>query len=782
MRYGWFDDERMEYVIERPDTPMPWINYLGEDDYCSIISNNAGGYSFRRSAGHGRLLRYRFNAVPPDRPGRYIYLRSEDGDYWSVSWLPVQKDLGAQTVICRHGLGYTTIASEYRGIGAEVQYVVPAGEEMEVWRLRLSNRTDATRTLDVLAYAEFGVPEFAKETDLQCYLYSVFTAFREGMVAWHISRARPEFQDAFFACLSPVVSFDALRSAFIGPWRDESNPLAVERGRCSGAVGNGDNGCGALHLRVTLPAGGVEETAFLLGSGRAEEAGTRARERFTLGRIEQELADLRRRWRRRLDACRCDTPDRAVDTMLNVWNPYQAHVTFKWSRSASFIEAGGRDGLGYRDTLQDTLGVMHTASERAGRIIVELLRGQASAGCALHSVQPLTLVCGRGEQPESVWSDDHLWIPSAVEAYVKETGDLEFLQRRVAYLDRGEATVYEHVRQGLLYARGRTGHTHLLLGLCADWNDSLNLRRTFGESVWTSMLFCLACRQLADLAEAIGRSGDADEARAWGAGVAELINQVAWDGRWYLRAIQGDGEKIGSADNAEGAIFLNTQTWAVLSGVADAERGRAAMDAAHEHLATEHGLALCRPPYTKADDRIGGMTQFPPGQKENAGIFCHANSWPIIAETILRRGDRAFEYYRANLPSAINDRAELRQVEPYVYCQFVKGPDDPGFGQGRNPWLTGTAAWMYVAAAQYVLGVRPSLDGLVVDPCIPRAWQAVTVTRVFRGATYHVRVANPAGLCAGLGRLTVDGRAVNGNVVPVAPAGSEVEVEAVLGQ
>jgi N,N'-diacetylchitobiose phosphorylase len=779
VRYGYFDDAGREYVIERPDTPMPWINYLGEGDYCAIVSNNAGGYSFRRSPGHGRILRYRFNAVPTDRPGRYIYLRDERGDYWSASWAPVQKPLDRQHVTCRHGLGYTAIESAYGGITSEALYLVPADAELEVWRLTLTNTGDAPRTLDVLAYAEFAMPSFAMETDLQCILYAMWTGFRDGIVSYHTNHAARAFRDAWFACVSPVESFDALREAFIGPWRDESNPLSVENGRCSGACGNGGNACGALHVRVDLAAGQTRRTAFLLGSGTAEEAGATARKTFTLDRIESELAALKRRWSARLDALTCHTPDAATNSMLNVWNAYQAHATFQWSRSASLIEAGGRDGFGYRDTLQDALAVMHTSPQRAGEVIAELLRGQASAGCALHGVQPLTLETGRGQVPEKVWSDDHLWLLPAVGAYVRETGDLAFLDRRVEYLDAGEAGVCEHARMALEYACAHRGRNGLLLGLEADWNDCINLGAR-GQSVWSSMLYCLALEEFTALAEAAGRSDDAAWASKAKADMVETINRHAWDGRWYLRAILEDGTKVGSAQNREGAIFLNTQSWAVISGIADGDRARTAMDAAHDRLATEHGLCLFAPPYTEVSGRIGGATFYPPGQKENASIFCHANTWAMIAEAMLGRGERAFAYYRALLPSVMNDRAELRQVEPYVYCQFVKGPSDAGFGQGRNPWLTGTASWAYVAATQYVLGIRPGLGGLAIDPCIPGAWEGFEVRRVFRGATYHIRVRNPHGLCKGARRLTVDDQRVEGNVVPVAEPGSEVHVEVVL--
>jgi len=781
MRYGYFDDRRREYVIERPDTPAPWINYLGEGEYCAILSNNAGGYSFHKSPGQNRILRYRFNAVPWDRSGRYVYLRDLDGDFWTNSWSPVQKPLHRQKVTCRHGLGYTRIESRYKGIHSAVLYLVPADAPLEIWDLAVTNRSKATRTIDVFAYCEFAFPYFTGESALQAILYVSQTRLAAGIIGYTTPIPGWRFADRFFAATGPVESFDCSREEFIGPWRDESRPVAVESGRCGGSRGAGGNACGALHLRLTIEPGETVRTAFVLGEGKAEDAGAAARAAYTPERIDEELQRLKDHWDGRLDKLACRTPDGPMNSTVNVWNAYQAHVNFRWSRSASLIEAGLRDGLGYRDTLQDTLGVMHSAAGQVRRTIVDLLRGQASDGAVLHKVQPLTLQTGKGERPrpEEVYCDDHLWIPLALGAYVRETGDAAFLTERVDFLDQGSGTVYDHARRSLDFAMAHRGVHGLLNSLAADWNDALQLGGR-GESVWASMQFCLACEELAALAGLLGREDDATLTRRWKGEMAALINEKAWDGQWYRRALMDDGSAVGSAGSAVARIWLNPQSWSVISGVADPDRGRAAMNAVHEHLASEFGIHLFAPPYDDPTLDLPGRVSYPPGLKENASIFCHTNPWAMIAETILRRGDRAMAYYQALLPGARNDRAERRRIEPYVYGQFVTGKWDANFGVAHNPWVTGTASWCYVAATQYILGVRPSLAGLVLDPCIPCSWDGFEVTRVFREATYRIRMKNPHGLSCGVRRLKVNRKAIEGNVIPVASAGRTVRVEAEL--
>ncbi len=783
MRYGHFDDKRREYVVDRPDTPTPWINYLGVGggDYCAIISNNAGGYSFYQSPGENRILRFRFNAVPEDRPGRYVYLRDEKGDYWSNSWAPVRKPLKQHKTVCRHGMGYTRIESRYKGIASSVTYLVPPGEPLEVWCLEVTNRTKNPRTLDAFTYAEFAFPFFAGENSLQAILFCAQTRCVDGIIGYSTPVPGWRFTDRFFAATAAVRSFDTRREAFIGPWRSEADPLAVERGQCSNDTGAGGNACGSLQVRIELQPGETKRICFICGQGAAETDGVRARQTYTPERFDEELARIRALWGELTGGLQCKTPDPAMDSMINVWNAYQAHVNFRWSRSASYIEAGLRDGYGYRDTLQDTLGVMHARSDEAREAIVQLLRGQASDGAALHKVQPLTLVTGQGETIDHPYSDDHLWIPLAVAAYVRETGDLAFCDREIEYLDTGSATVVEHMRSALRFAREHRGAHGLLLSLAADWNDALQLGEG-GESVWVSMQFCKAAADFAELADALERPDAAAEARAWAAEMADAVNRHAWDGDWYLRAMMANGSTAGSRNNDVARVWLNPQTWSVIAGVATPQRAKAAMEAVHTHLASEYGLHLFTPPHVDLTRDVVGRVSYPPGFKENGAIFCHPNPWAMIAAALQRDGERAFAYYRSLLPSTMNDRADHRRCEPYVYTQFVTGKDDPQFGVAHNPWVTGTAGWCYVAGTQYLLGIRPTLSGLRIDPCIPADWKEFRVTRLFRGATYDITVRNPGGRSSGVRSLTVNGRKVDGDVLPVAEAGAKVKVVAVLGE
>ncbi len=779
MQYGRFDDRKREYVVERPDTPAPWINYLGEGLYGGIISNNAGGYGFYESPGQNRIIRYRFNSVPADRPGRYVYFRDEKGDFWTGSWSPTQKDPARHKTRCRHGLGYTTLESRYRGIVSETTCFVPPDEPVEVWRVTVTNRSRRRRELDAFGYAEFCYPYFEGENALQAVLFVAETWCADGVVGYRTPVPGWEVRERFFACTADVESFDSDREAFFGMWRDESRPAAVEAGRCSGSTCSGGNPCGALQVKLALDPGESRTFAFVLGEGHADTDGVRLRDAATPEWIDRQLDKLAERWRGRLDHYQCKTPDDAMNSMVNVWGAYQSHVTFRWSRSASLIEAGLRDGLGYRDTLQDTLGVMHVAADEARGRIVDLLHGQASDGSALHQVKPWTLKTGRGETPDRVYSDDHLWIPLALAAYVRETGDAAFLDEPIDWLDRGRASVFAHARKALEFTRAHLGAHGLALSLAADWNDALQLDEG-GQSVWTSMQFCRACRDLAELADLLDRGDEAAEFRTWADEMTGRINDIAWDGHWYLRGMMGDGEPIGSHRNDVAQIWLNPQSWSVLAGVAPRRRAIEAMDAVHERLASEFGLHLFAPPHTDLDRDVPGRVSYPPGMKENAAIFCHPNPWAMMGETVLRRGDRAFEYYKALLPSAMNDRADLRHIEPYVYGQFVTGRWNRNFGKAHNAWLTGTASWCHTAATQYILGVRASCGGLVIDPCVPGGWDGFEVTRIFRGATYRISVANPGGVCSGVKRIKVGRRETDGNVVPIAEPGKTVRVKAEL--
>ena len=786
MRFGYFDDASKEYVIERPDTPVSWVNYLGTADYCGIISNNAAGYGFHRSSKSARLTRFRFNSLPMDRPGRYLYLRDEaDGDYWSASWQPVGKPLESFQSECRHGIGYSTFSSQYRGIRSQMRVFVPTDQPIEVWELELENTTDSVRNLSLFGYAEFCLWESMKDTlDFQYILYTCRMGFVDGIVDYGIRLWDMREPKGFFATSLPVERFDTDREAFIGPYRHEGTPLALEQGRCSNSIAVGGNPCGALQSRITLQPGEKRKAVYLVGIGDAGVEGRAYRAQYSdPDEVARALARVEDYWRERLEGFACETPSAEVNSMINIWNQYQCHTTFNWSRAASFIEAGGRDGLGFRDSNQDILAVVHVLPAAVRGRLVELLQGQLANGSAMHQIQPLTWKQGAHNSPPDmlVWSDDHLWLLLSIPAYLRETADMGLLEQIVPFADSGEAPVYEHLKKALEFSWSKRGPHGLLLGLAADWNDCINLRGN-GESVWSTQLFYLALGELITLAWRLGRSEDVAAFGAWRSEIGRILEEKAWDGKWFLRAYLDSGRKLGSQSSEQSKIFINTQTWAVLSGSASPGKALQAMDSLHEYLATEHGIVKNAPACRDADDEIGAITTFPAGLKENGGIFCHANAWAIVAECMLGRGDRAFEYYEAFLPAAKNDSAEVYTMEPYVYAQFITGREHPSkFGRARNSWLTGTAAWAFVAMSQYILGIRPDYDGLIIDPAIPSSWAGFTVKRRFRGASLTITVRNPEGVCRGVRKLTVNGEALEGALIPTGKITGDCEVEVVLG-
>ncbi len=794
MQYGYFDDQNQEYVIHRPDTPASWVNYLGTDQYCAIVSNNASGYGFHRSPKSGRMLRFRFNSVPSDRPGRYFYLRDQsDGEIWSVTWQPVGKPFHVQgqehdptlaEYECRHAPGTSRFICRYRGIHAEARAFVPDGENAEVWSLTLENTSNQPRQLDVFGYVEWCFWHIQQDAmNFQYILYTCRMGQVDGIIDYSLVLWPFEEPKAFFASTERVESFDTDREAFLGNYRHEGQPVAVENGRCSDSIAIGGTPCGALHHVVRLAPGEKKIITFIAGVGDAQTEGMRLRSRYQdPSAVEEDLGRVRKYWNERLAAMSVETPDPAVNSMGNVWNQVQCQTTFNWSRSASFNEAGGRDGLGFRDSCQDVLGVLHSIPELVRPRLVELLRAQHSFGAAMHHVQPLSWTQGAHNVTPPHFSDDHLWLLLAVPAYLKETGDHAFLEELVEYADVGSASVYEHLKMALEFSWANRGPHGLCTGLAADWNDCLNLKGQ-GETIFSTFLFLRAIGEFLELCVTVKRDAAEGDINHFGQYKKELVQKIAqhgWDGQWFVRGYVDSGKKIGSIESTGSKIFLNAQSWAVLSGAAERDQLVQAMDAVHEHLATEHGAVLNAPSYVDHDAEVGAITTFPGGLKENGGIFCHANTWPVIAETMLGRGDRAYELFRAFLPAAKNDTADLYSMEPYAYAQFITGKDHPyKFGRARNSWLTGTATWAFVALSQYLLGVRPGYGGLVVDPQGPSSWNEYKVRRRYRGAEYEIRVTG-----SGPHRtVEVDGKMLNRAddtdpiVVPIAAAGSTVVVE-----
>jgi cellobiose phosphorylase len=812
MRYGKFDDTRREYVITRPDTPLPWINYLGCEAYFGIISNTAGGYSFYKDARLRRITRYRYNNVPFDMSGRYIYLRdSAGGEFWSPSWMPTRHK--AERYSCRHGMGYTVIASTYKGIEASTRYFVPMGEQLEIWQLTVTNHRRKPARLSVFSSVEFCLWDaWDDQTNFQRN-FSLGEVEVEDGVIYHKTEYR-ERRDhfAYFACSKKTAGFDTQRDAFLGAYRGWENPKAVERGRSANSIAHGWAPIGSHHVRLTLQPGQSKEVIFLLGyqenpkdrkfrpassqtiDKRSAQA-TIAKYRVSRN-VEGAFRELQRYWDEILSVVQVKTPDPHTDRMVNIWNAYQCMATFNMSRSASFFESGVGRGLGFRDSNQDLLGFVHMVPERARERILDLAATQLRSGGAFHQYQPLTKRGNNGVG--SNFNDDPLWLILGVAAYIKETGDAAILDEKVPYenLPGTAKPLYEHLQRSVNYTLSRLGPHRLPLIGRADWNDCLNLNcfsdtpgQSFqtttnkegktAESVFIGGLFVLAANELADLAELLDRRGDAKHYRWEARRMGATVGRHGWDGEWFLRAYDDFGRKVGSRECAEGQIFIESQGMCAMAGIGFEDgRARQALESVKERLATRHGIVLNQPAFSRYYIEYGEISSYPPGYKENAGIFCHNNPWIIIAETMAGNGDRAHEYYTRINPSAREPISEVHRCEPYVYPQMIAGKDAPTHGEAKNSWLTGTAAWAFCAATQYILGIRPTLRGLQIAPVIPAGWPGFQAVRKYRGATYRISVIRK-----GKGSsvsLTVDGRPVPGNLVPLAVEGEEVAVEAVL--
>ncbi|NTV53610.1 MAG: glycosyl transferase, partial [Candidatus Firestonebacteria bacterium] len=760
------------------DTPLPWINYLGAQQYCALMSNTAGGYSFHIDPRERRILRYRYNSVPYDRPGRYLYLRdAKTQKYWSLSWQPTQHDLKKYKYECRHGLGYTKITSHYEGIETETTYFVPLNANLEIWKVKIKNLGKNVRHLGLFSYAEFCLWDaFNDMTDFQYNLNIGEATYKNGTI-YHLTKYRVEKNlFAFFDCNAKVTSYDTDRATWLGPYRSEANPRSVEQGVCANSKAMGWSPIGAHGVILSLKPGEEQEIVFQLGVGKDLGDEKPVIQKFRkLKNVEAALTELRAFWQKNLQNYQVETPDEQVNAMVNVWNQYQCRTTFNWSRSASYYESGIGRGMGFRDSNQDTLGFVHQIPAEVKARLCDIAATQFPDGSAHHQYSPLTKKGNGGG-----YSDDHLWLIYSVCEYIRETGDFEFAAQSVPYNDGSQGTLQEHMERALEYTLAHLGAHGLPLMGNADWNDCLTLKPG-GESVMVAQMFVLAARELAGLLERLGNDGLAGRCRQYAEAMKETINQKAWDGEWYVRAFTGKQQPVGSRTCAEGKIHLNAQSWGVLSGTADRERAESAMNAVEKHLATKYGIVLLWPAYKSWDNEVGAVTLFPEGLKENAAIFCHPNPWAMIAETMLGRGEQAMKYYKAILPINKNEMAEIHRTEPYVYSQMIAGKESPKFGEAKNSWLTGTAAWNFVAISKYILGVRPQYDGLQVDPCIPAGWKRFVVRRFFRGAWYNIEVKNPRRSVKGDKSMRVNGVLVEGNVIPILPAGKEHKIEVVMG-
>ncbi|MGD0001001.1 MAG: glycosyl transferase [Bryobacteraceae bacterium] len=813
MQYGHFDDSAREYVITRPDTPLPWINYLGCQAYFGLISNTAGGYSFYRDARLRRITRYRYNNVPFDLGGRYIYLRDNDsGEFWSPSWQPTRSDI--EDYSCRHGLGYSIIGSSYLGIEARTRYFVPLDQNLEIWQLTVTNHRPAEADLSVFSSIEFCLWDAQDDATNFQRNFSTGEVEVEDGVIYHKTEYR-ERRDhfAYFACSAPLAGFDTQREAFLGPYRGWDSPVVVERGVSAGSIAHGWAPIGSHHVKLALAPGETRQIIFVLGyhenprDAKFDPPGSltidkRGVKPVIAAHLDPAAADaafdaLRAYWDSLLAICQVSTPDLHTNRMVNIWNAYQCMATFNMSRSASFYESGIGRGLGFRDSNQDLLGFVHMVPPRARERILDLAATQLPSGGAYHQYQPLTK---RGNNDVGGgFNDDPHWLIVGVAAYLKETGDWSILDEPVAYDNQpgSEQPLYDHLRRSFRYTLARLGPHGLPLIGRADWNDCLNLNcfsETPGESfqtttnreggvaesVFIAALFVHAGRELAAIAE---RSGLAEEARDYLAQVDAMelaVRRDGWDGEWFLRAYDYFGNKVGSRECDEGRIFIETQGFCVLAGIGlDDGLARQALDAVRTHLATGHGIVLQQPAYSHYQLQLGEISSYPPGYKENAGIFCHNNPWVMIAEARAGDGDAAHDYYLRINPSAREPISDLHRCEPYVYSQMIAGRDAPSYGEAKNSWLTGTAAWNYYAITQWILGLRPAYDGLEIAPVLPANWQSVEATRIFRGVTYGISIRR-----AGPGHsvtLSVDGAPVEGNIVPPPAEGcKEVLVQVIL--
>lgn len=813
MQYGYFDDARCEYVITRPDTPLPWINYLGSEAFFGLISNTAGGYTFYQDARLRRLTRFRYNGVPYDGNGRYLYLRDDaDGRFWSPSWQPTRTTLDDYT--CRHGLGYSQIASTYRGIRAESTYFVPLGQTMEIWRVQITNQRQETADLSLFSSVEFCLWDALDDAANYQRNFSIGEVEVLDGVIYHKTEYR-ERRDhfAYFACSAPLAGYDTSRDAFLGPYRGWDNPQVVTEGQSRHSHAHGWAPIGSHQVKLNLAPGETREIIFLLGyhenprDQKFDPPNSTTINKQTVRPliacyldpevVAQALADLNAHWADLLARYQVQTPDEHTNRMVNIWNAYQNMITFNMSRSASYFESGIGRGMGYRDSNQDLLGFVHMVPERARERILDLAATQLPTGGAYHQYQPLTK---RGNHAVGGnFNDDPLWLILSVTAYVKETADFAILDELVPYDNEpgSETPLYEHLQRSLQYTLERKGPHGLPLIGQADWNDCLNLNaftsepgQSFqttvskdgkvAESVFIAGLFVLAAKEMAELATALDRPGEAAFYTQEAAAMTAVTLQHGWDGGWFLRAYDDFGDKVGSHECAEGQIFIEPQGMCVMAGIGQ-ESGEAAqaLTAVYDRLATPHGIVLQQPAYTRYYLNLGEISSYPPGYKENAGIFCHTNPWIMIAEAVLGDGDQAFDYYRRINPSTREAISEVHRSEPYVYAQMIAGRDAPTHGEAKNSWLSGTAAWNYVAITQWILGIRPTYTGLKIAPVIPQEWPGFTASRIFRGVEYHITVER--GGAGNQVQMTVNGEAVAVDVVPVGEESSSVSVHVKVG-
>lgn len=796
MQYGHFDNEKREYVIDRVDIPTSWTNYLGVQDMCVVVNHTAGGYMFYKTPEYHRVTRFRGNSIPMDRPGHYVYIRDNDSeDYWSISWQPVGKSLEEAKYTCRHGMSYSIYECGYSKIKATQTLVVPLNDAVELWDVTIKNEDDKPRNLSLFSYCEFSFHHIMIDNqNFQMSMYCAGSSYEDGIIEHDLFYE--EFGYQYFASNFEPDGYDCLRDKFLGLYHTEDNPAAVERGNCSGSHELGNNHCGSLQKNIVLQPGEEVRVIFMLGEGRRDEGKT-AKEKYSdLSVVDKVYEDLRKYWNNKFEKLQINTPNEGMNTLINTWTLYQAEINVMFSRFASFIEVGGRVGLGYRDTAQDAMTIPHSNPEKCRQRIVELLRGLVSKGYGLHLFQPEWFEPDHEEKPfnsptvipspdkdniihglKDACSDDALWLVSSIVEFIKETGDKAFVDEVITYADGGEGTVYEHMMRILDFSAEQVGVTGICKGLRADWNDCLNLGG--GESAMVSFLHYWAIENFLELARYLGREEEVIKYTEMSEKVKKVCNDELWDGEWFIRGITKNGKKIGTHSDKEGKVHLESNSWAVLSGAADHEKGIRAMDSVDEYLYTPWGIMLNAPSYTVPDEDIGFVTRVYPGVKENGAVFSHPNPWAWAAECKLGRGDRAMKFYNALCPYYQNDKIDIREAEPYSYCQFIMGRDHTAHGRARHPFMTGTGGWAYFSATRYILGIRPQFENLEIDPCIPAEWKEFSMLRQWRGVDYHIEVVNPDGVMKGVKELYLDDEKVE--CIPLADKGTAHRVKVVMG-
>lgn len=817
MKYGYFDDNNKEYVITNPKTPYPWINYLGSQDFFSLISNTAGGYHFYKDARLRRITRYRYNNVPVDMGGRYFYI-NDYGNIWSPGWSPIKAEL--DKYCCRHGMGYTKILGEKNGISAEITFFVPLNYNGEVQKLTLKNISNEKKTFKLFSFVEWCLWDAQDDSTNFQRNFSTGEVEIEGSVIFHKTEYKERRNHfAFYSVNAPISGFDTDREKFIGLYNGFENPQSVVAGEPFNSVADGWSPIASHCLEITLEPDETKDLVFVLGyvendfdekfnadgSMNKSKAYDMIKSMDSSEKADKALNDLKAYWNELLSKYTVSTPDEKVDRMVNIWNQYQCMVTFNMSRSASYFESGIGRGMGFRDSNQDLLGFVHQIPQRARERILDLAATQLEDGGCYHQYQPLTKK-GNNEIGGD-FSDDPLWMILSVAGYIKETGDFSILDEQVPYdNDKTKAqTLMHHLKQSFYHVTENVGPHGLPLAMRADWNDCLNLScfsdkpgesfQTFtsnkygeekfshvAESVFVAALFAFAGPEFVKLCEYKNLKDEAKKAQKAIDTMRENTIKYGFDGEWFLRAYDDFGKKVGSKECEEGKIFIEPQGFAVMAGLgSDSGKDIKAMESVKKYLDSKYGLVLLNPAFTKYHIEYGEISTYPAGYKENAGVFCHNNAWIICAEAVLGHGNRAFEYYSKICPAFLEEISDLHRTEPYVYAQMIAGKDAKRHGEAKNSWLTGTAAWNFVAISQYILGIMPEYEGLMVNPCIPENWSNFKVVRNFRGNIYNIEVKNPDNVSKGIKSITVDDVKINGNILPVFEKGSEHKVEVVMG-